>query len=333
MPPKISIIILNWNGLEDTIKCLESLKKITYPNYEVVVVDNGSKGNDADVLAKKYKEYIKLIREKKNLGFAEGNNVAIRKVIKEKESKYVFLLNSDTTVEPDFLDKLVNFAERHKKLGSVQPKMVWAIHPHLIDSAGLEYSKTGFGFERGKFCSVKSLNKAEEIFGCCAGACLYRAEALRDIAIQGEYLDKDFFAYYEDFDLAFRLRWAGWQNWYCPQSVIYHFRGASVGTKSKFTAYYGARNQTWNLFKNLPASFFAKNFFFIIAAQIAQIAINLLHGDFQVVWHIIKGRFAGYLGFKAVFAKRKKVKKRIPAADLEKWIIWKWRTKIPKDLH
>ena len=96
--PKISIVILNWNGLKYTIECLESLKKSTYPNYEVIVVDNGSKGNDADILEEKYKGYIKLIRNKENLGFPGGSNIAIKQIIAQGESDYVLLLNNDTKI-------------------------------------------------------------------------------------------------------------------------------------------------------------------------------------------------------------------------------------------
>jgi len=113
--PKVSIIILNWNGLKDTIECLESLKKITYPNYEVIVVDNDSKGNDADILEERYKNYIRVIRNKENLGFAGGNNVAIRQVLKEEKSDYILLLNNDTIVEPNFLEELIKIALQDEK--------------------------------------------------------------------------------------------------------------------------------------------------------------------------------------------------------------------------
>jgi len=91
--PKVSIIILNWNGLGDTIECLESLKKITYPNYEVIVVDNGSEGNDAQVLQEKFGDYIHLIQNEKNYGFAEGNNNALKTTSKQKE--YIPILGTD----------------------------------------------------------------------------------------------------------------------------------------------------------------------------------------------------------------------------------------------
>jgi len=117
--PKVSIIILNWNGLKDTIECLESLKKITYPNYEVIVVDNDSKGNDADILEERYKNYIRVIRNKENLGFAGGNNVAIRQVLKEEKSDYILLLNNDTIVEPNFLEELIKIALQDEKIAII----------------------------------------------------------------------------------------------------------------------------------------------------------------------------------------------------------------------
>ena len=330
--PKVSIIILNWNGLKDTIECLESLKKITYPNYEIIVVDNGSEGNDANVLEERYKNYIKLIRNKENLGFTKGNNIAIRQVIKEGKSDYILLLNNDTTVEPNFLEELIKCTQRHPKVGSIQPKMIWAMHPEVIDSAGLDFSKTGETFNRGQFQPRNYYNKEEEIFGGGSGASLYKVGALKDIEINDEYLDQDFFTMQEDVDLAFRLRWAGWENWYCPKAIIYHYRGKTVGAKSRFTAFYYARNQIWNLFKNLPISFIFKSFPLIIISQIGQLGVNLLKGRFSRAGLILKGRMDGYLKLKKILAKRKKIKKKVDFSEIEKFLILKWRVKIPKEI-
>lgn len=332
MNSKVSIIILNYNGLKDTIECLKSLKKITYSNYEIIVVDNGSKGNDADILEEKYKNYIKVIKNKENLGFAEGNNVAIRKVIKEGKSDYILFLNNDTFVKSNFLNKLINCAERYPEAGSIQLKMILAKFPQYIDSIGLELSKTGFGFNRGAYKDSKLYNKEEEIFGCCAGAALYKTKALKDVIFDNEIFDKDFFAYYEDFDLALRLQYAGWKSWYCPKAVVYHIRGATGGVRSKFTAYYRTRNQTWNMFKNLPIKFIIKNFHLIFLSQITQIFINLLKGRFYLLPFLIKGRIDGCLGLRKIFQKKKKIIKRVNFSEIEKWIILKWRVNIPKEI-
>jgi len=122
--PKVSIIILNWNGLGDTIECLESLKKITYPNYEVIVVDNGSEGNDAQVLREKFGDYIHLIQNDRNYGFAEGNNIGMRYAI-NSGTQYMLLLNNDTVVDTDFLTELVKNAEVDAMIGIVGPKIYY----------------------------------------------------------------------------------------------------------------------------------------------------------------------------------------------------------------
>lgn len=333
MIPKVSIIILNWNGLKETSECLESLKKITYPNYEIIVVDNGSKGKDADILEKKYRNYIRLIRNKYNLGFAEGNNVAIRKVMQEGESNYILTLNNDTTVEPNFLEELVKCAEKHPEAGSIQPKMILARYPDYIDSVGLVLSKTGFGFNRGAYQKRTSFNKEEEILGPCAGAALYKVDALKDVMINDEIFDKDFFAYYEDFDLALRLQWAGWKSYFCPSAIVYHKKGATGGIRSKFTAYYRTRNQTWNLFKNLPSSFIFKNIHLILLAQFAQIGINLLKGRFFLLPSIIKGRLDGYFRLRRILVKKRKINKKVDFSEIEKFLILKWKQEIPKEIE
>ena len=331
--PKVSIIILNWNGLKDTIECLESLKKITYSNYEAIVIDNGSKGNDADILKGKYKDYIKLIRNKENLGFAEANNIGIREVIKEGRSEYILTLNNDTTVEPNFLDELIKCAQKHPEAGSIQPKMILAKWPQYIDSIGAELSKTSFDFNLGAYQSSNLFNQEFEILGPCAGAALYKIEAIKDIMIDNEFFDRDFFCYYEDMDVALRLRWAGWKSWYCPKSIVYHKKGGTGGLKNKFTTYYRARNQNWNLFKNLPFVFILKNSPFIFSAQIAQLGINLLKGKISLLPTLIKGRIDSYLGLATILKKRKKIKKISDFSIIEKFLSLKWRIKIPKEIN
>jgi GT2 family glycosyltransferase len=293
----------------------------------------GSRGNDADVLEERYKDFIKLIRNKENLGFAEGNNVAIREVIKEGKADYILTLNNDTTVEPDFLDELIKCAQEHPKAGSIQPKMILAKWPKYIDSIGLELSKTGFGFNLGAYQNPNLFNEELEILGPCAGAALYKIEAVKDMMIDDEFFNKDFFAYYEDFDVALRLRWARWESWYCPKSIVYHKKGATGGIRSKFTAYYRTRNQTWNLFKNLPLTFIVKNLPLIIFAQIAQIGINLLKGRLFLLLSILKGRLDGYFGLTKILRKKKKIKKKVDFSEIEKFFTLRWRIKIPKEIY
>ena len=307
--------------VKDTIECIESLKKNTYLNYEVVLVDNGSKKNDADILEGKYKDYIRLIKNKENLGFTEGNNIAIREIIKEEKSDYILLLNNDTKVESNFLYELIKCAIRHLKAGSIQPKMILNSYPEIIDSAGIVYSKNSFGFNRGAYESIENYNEEKEIFGCCAGACLYKIEALRDIKINDEYFDKDFFAFYEDVDLSIRLQWAGWNSWYCPKAIVYHKRGSTTGIRSNFTIYHSARNQTLVFFKNFPNIFIFKNFLLFFLAEISQIFLNLIKKKSIV----LKAKIDAYKNLKKVFKKKKLIKKIVDFKEIEKWLVLKWK--------
>src|SRR3989338_7606720 len=135
--PKIAIVILNWNGKTDTKECLNSLKNITYPNYEIILVDNGSVDGSVEMLEKEHPE-IMLIKNKENLGFTGGNNVGIKKAL-EHNADYVLLLNNDTIVEPDFLGTMVGVAEQDASIGIIGPKIYYYSLPYVIWSAGGKY--------------------------------------------------------------------------------------------------------------------------------------------------------------------------------------------------
>ena len=332
MTSRVSIVILNWNGLGNTVKCLDSLKKITYPNYEVIVVDNGSRENEVDLLQKKYDTYIRVIKNSQNLGFAEGTNVAIREVVKEKTSDYILTLNNDITVESDFLTELINTAQKYPQAGSIQCKMVWAQNKGLIDNAGFKFIKPGLVFNIGRFEPVEDYSKEKEVLGCCAGACLYRRQALEDVRIDNEYFDKDFFAYCEDVDLSLRLQWMGWKSWYCPKAIVYHQIGASSGgSASDFMIFYDRRNHIWMKMKNLPFAFLLKHFFPLLLSDVVQINLDVIRKrPIGTIIAGIKGKFYGYFCCGKMLKKRKKIPKRVPFSAMEKFFISPWNLKAIK---
>ena len=117
--PKVSIIILNWNGLNDTVECLESLDKVTYPDYQVIVVDNGSTGGDARTLRERFGDYVHIIENDKNYGYTGGVNIGIKYALNNLAADYILLLNNDTIVDPEFLTKMVELAESDNSIGIV----------------------------------------------------------------------------------------------------------------------------------------------------------------------------------------------------------------------
>ena len=169
--PWVSIIILNWNGLEDTIECLESLRGITYPNYEIIVVDNGSEGNDVKILQARFGGYIHIIKNDNNYGFAKGNNIGMRYAL-QREAEYILLLNNDTTVAPDFLSELVNVAESDPKSGLLGPKVYFYYEPDVIWFAGGRISLLSRTSNRG----YKQVDKGQfdrvDLVDFISGSCM-----------------------------------------------------------------------------------------------------------------------------------------------------------------
>ena len=246
--PRVAIIILNWNGIEDTKACLNSLKKISYKNYDVVLLDNGSRYKEPEFLQKEFGSYIDLfIKKKENCGFSGGNNIAIRRALCQ-DYDYFLLLNNDTEVAPDFLDELVNFAEREKKTGIVGPKIYFHSDKNRIWFAGgkmhwwtsLNYHIGEREMDKGQHDEPK---KIDYTTGCTL---LIKRKVIEQIGL----LDEKFFAYQEDGDWCLRARKRGWQVWYVPTSKIWHKISASAGKNSPFQVHLVTRNRIWLVRKN-----------------------------------------------------------------------------------
>lgn len=228
MIPYVSIIVLNWNGWKDTIECLNSISKVSYPKFDVIIVDNYSEDESIVEIEKligifNNKKSFKstLIQNKQNYGFAEGNNIGIRFAIKSNCPDYILLLNNDTRVDKNFLHEIVKVAEENLTIGSVQALL---LKPggKIIDSMGQELT-TWSARDIGMDTEYGNLNENMEIFGACAAAALYRADVLEDVG----FFDKDFFAIYEDLDLSWKIRLAGFKSILAVNSHVYHKRNIS----------------------------------------------------------------------------------------------------------
>lgn len=321
---RLYIVTPSFNGLKFLEDYFKSLFSQTYQDFKIVFVENSVDYESIDYVKEKFSEYLDkiiFIKNPENYGFARGNNIGIRRALEDEGCEYVVCLNNDTACKDDFLEKLIQCAEDHPDAGSVQPKIIWGKNKELIDSVGLEYSKNGLGFNRGSREPIDRYIVEEEIFGCCAGACLYQREALEEIKIGTEFFDEDFFAYYEDFDLALRLKWAGWNAWFCPESVVYHYSGGTSGERSDFTVYHLWRNYTWCVYKNLPGSYIVKKSYLIILSEIFQIIINLLRRKPV----IFKSKWDAYRDIGKFTSKKKLIKRKVDFKEVEKWFVLKWR--------
>jgi hypothetical protein len=243
--PKVSIVTVNWNGVEDTKECLESLKRITYPNYEVIVVDNGSKGEDVRILKEDFGGYIYLIQNDKNYGYAKGCNAGINEAL-SRRADYVVLLNNDTVVASDFLEEVIKVMQRDTKAGIAGGMIYLYENPQFIWSAG-GFINPWTGNLLGQQARDESgqSNEVEWVVGC------YMLISRQVLQIVG-MLDERFFFSWEDVDLCVRAAKKGFKILFIPGSKIWH-KGFAVGKRERLAGrpvYYATKGRFIFMEKN-----------------------------------------------------------------------------------
>jgi GT2 family glycosyltransferase len=244
-PDTISVIIPNWNGAHHLKDCLASLKAQTLGGFETVIVDNGS-NDDSVALLERDHTWARIIQLPENAGFSAAVNAGIRAT----RSDLVVLLNNDTRVETDWLEKLVEALRAQPQASFAACKMLQYEPPHRIDAAGDRFSLlTGVGWSIGLGEPAESHDQPGWVFGACAGAAIYRRSLFDDIGL----FDEDFFLVFEDVDLSLRAQAAGHGCLYVPEAIVYHKRGGSTDNASMAVAVRTWRNAIWVAGKNLPA--------------------------------------------------------------------------------
>ncbi|KAB2908274.1 MAG: glycosyltransferase family 2 protein [Ignavibacteriales bacterium] len=236
--PLIVIVLLNYNGAHDTVECIESLKKISYGNFKILIVDNCSTDNSVEVFREKYPGLDLLVTER-NLGYTGGINRGFREAGKYAP-KYILVINNDTLVEPDFLTHLAEALENDPKAAAVgglilaehDRKTIWFGNGKMVKWRSLAvHIDKGLAVERK---SVKELTETDFLTGCLI---LFRTEALLKAGME----DEDFFMYLDDIELSARLKQSGFKLLYQPKAVIYH---KVLGEKeSLLKLYYSVRNR------------------------------------------------------------------------------------------
>jgi GT2 family glycosyltransferase len=262
--PDIAIIVLNWNGREFLKICLDSLRTQTFKGFKVILVDNGSTDGSVEFVRENYPE-VAVIALDKNYGFAKGNNVGIEEALKNKDIKYIALLNNDTEATPYWLGELIQALDNNTDVGFCTSKMLRFYNRQIIDEAGHAFCRYGFAYKIGVGEEDKGqYDNFRMVFGACAGAVMYRRAMLEEIGL----FDEDFFAYCEDIDLDFRAQLQGYKCLYVPTAVIYHIGGGTAKWGSAKCIYLSNRNRITVLLKNMPLFLFLKNFFGILWVEL-----------------------------------------------------------------
>ncbi len=245
---RVAIVVLNWNGIDDTLECLDSLLKQSYKNYHILVVDNGSVDSSVKKLDKfqhNNSEMVSLVCNPRNFGFAGGVNTGIEWAL-NGDFDSVALINNDAIVDKKWLESLVSASS--KKGVGITTGLLLHEDGKTIDSTGDWFSKWGLAFPRARNMPTGDAPKAGYVFGASGGSSLYSLEMIREIG----FFDEDFFAYYEDGDISFRAQLAGWKVYYTPEAIAYHKQGATSKKIPGFTTYQTFKNLPLLFLKNVP---------------------------------------------------------------------------------
>lgn len=328
--PQVSIIILNWNGWRDTLECLESLYQINYSNYNIILVDNNSTNESIEQIRnyakgklkvkstffdynsqnkpiqvmecnkenslkthKSVKNRIFLIKNDKNYGFAEGNNIGIKFAVKNLNPDYVLLLNNDTVVDRDFLGELVETGEYDESIGIVGPKIYYYKDPQKIWCIG---GKISWKFARGIHIGTNELDKGQyeekrEFDYVSGSAFLIKTKVLKKTGL----MDRQFFLYFEESDLALRASQLGYKSAYSPKSKIWHKVSNSGGGLSKSIGLYYITRNRWIFMKKWAGKtdFLIFVIYQMIGAFVFPLFLSIHYKNMSLVSAYYKGLWNG----------------------------------------
>lgn len=294
----VSIIIVNWNGASFLSKCLDSIhKNIIQTTYEIIIVDNASEDSSVSILRRYEKKFnkrditMRIIINKRNEGFAEGNNIGF----KYAKGAYILFLNSDTQSSSDFLSPMVRLLDKHRNVGAVQPKIMQTRDKSLIDSAGSYFLNSGFLYHAGhNRKDTEEYNISSYIFSMKGACMLVRKTLIKKIGL----FSKNYFAYFEETDLCMRILIAGYGIVYMPQACIYHLGGGTANKiASPFILYHAYKNRIFTyacnfqlrrLLTTLPIHIFLctlVSFLYIITGKMQE-GFSIVKGMAWVAGHI-----------------------------------------------
>ena len=289
----VSIVSVNYNSTGVTRDLLSSLRKITYPNTEVIIVDNGSVDLSCHALEADYPE-IRLIRLADNLGFAGGNNVGIQ----ASKGEFILLINNDAEVTPGFMEPMLDIFEQDPEAGMVSPKIVYHNRGELVQYAGSDGINpwTGRGRKRGNHEIDKGqfdqVGETRLVHGACM---LLPRRLINEVGL----LYEDYFLYYEEHDWAERAKKKGFRVYYAGTSKVYHKASVSTGHESPLKSYYMARNRIMFLRRNTSYPAFLTSLFIFLFLAVPK---NLLQYTSQarlsnlkayvkgILWHVGGGK-------------------------------------------
>jgi len=306
--PLISLIIVCWNSGKYLSRCLESLSLQTFKNFEILIVDNGSEDKSTVDLAEKYPQLdLRVKYLPGNIGFTAANNLGA----KLAQGKWLVLLNADAFPEQDWLAELILASDEQPDCASFSSRQLVAANPSILDGAGDAYHVSGLAWRIGLgYPSHQYGLNSSEIFSACAAAAMYLRQAFLDV----NGFDEDFFSYFEDVDLGFRLQLKGYRCLYVPQAVVHHIGSATFGERSDFAFYHSHRNMIWTFVKNMPLKLFWFHLSEHIIANVIYLLYYALRGRGRILF---LAKRDAILGLRMALKKRKLIQSNRKVVERE----------------
>ncbi len=308
MGRRVSVVLVTWNSAQHLPRCLAAIANQSWPDVELIVVDNGSTDGSAERAT---------IRNDTNRGFA----AAVNQGIAAAHGELVLLCNPDAFLEPDYLARIIEALDQAgESFGMATGKLLSAIDANVIDSKGIRMTRTGrhFDIEQGK-PNNPTTQQPTEVFGVSGAAAIYRMSFLRDVAIDGEAFDEDFFTYREDADIAWRGRLFGWRALYVPSAVAHHVRTVTPEKRRQLSPVvnmHGVKNRFLLRLKNEGLYLALRNAPFELTRDVIAIAATLTIERtslpaFSWIWR----------NRKRVLAKRRAIqsRRRVSDRELARW--------------
>ncbi len=312
MIPKISVIVVNFNGKKFLKTCLSSILNNDYPNFEVLLVDNNSQDGSVS-LVKKFFPRVKIIESRKNLGFAGGNNLGFKKAAGE----YLLLINNDTRVGKTYLRDLLQAFKDIPHLACVQPKIVTMDNPDEIDACGSFLTGSLFLYHYGyrKSSLSEQYQKPFPVFSVKGAAMMIKRSVAEKIGL----FDEDFWCYYEESDFCHRCWLFGWECWYYPKALTYHAAG---GTSLKyfendFIQYQNFKNKLASFIKNFESVSLIKRLPLYLSINILLSFFWLAGGKPKHFISLYKAIWWNIMNLPSTLKKRKKIQRLRKKSDRE----------------
>lgn len=321
--PKVSIIIVNWNRLNDTLECIESVLKLDYPNFEVIIVDNGSTDESVPVIRKVYPKVI-LIENKENLGYTGGNNIGMNYAV-QNSTAYIWLLNNDTIVEATTLSRLVEIGEGSSKVGIISPVIYYYDNPQKIQFCGsyADWADHKIVYPQDRTLYVHNdFIKGENV--CLWGtALLIKTEAVNRIG----YLNDKFYAYWEDTEYSIRSNKAGFRNELALNAKIYH---KTYKERQPYYYYFMARNEYYTWLQHVSdaeKTAFARKY---LAKKIAEYGLLKKSGFDEYAHACLDGTWAAFHGVDGTWNRTVKTPRMIQ--QVFSWHPFFWASLVAGDV-